>query len=59
MRGTNKCLLHVQKTGQKVVVSAVLDDSMKGSASVAVHVMNLLFGLQERVGLTLAATADD
>ena len=59
VRGTNKCLLHVQKTGQKVVVSAVLDDSMKGSASVAVHVMNLLFGLQERVGLTLAATADD
>lgn len=58
VRGTNKCLLHVQKTGQKVVVSAVLDDSMKGSASVAVHVMNLLFGLQERVGLTLAATAD-
>ena len=59
VRGTNKCLLHVQKTGQKVVVSAVLDDSMKGSAAVAVHVMNLLFGLQERVGLTLAATADD
>ena len=55
VRGTNKCLLHVEKVGEKVVISAVIDDTLKGGASAAVHVMNLLFGLQERVGLTLAA----
>lgn len=55
VRGTNKCLIHIEKVGGKVVVSAVMDDTLKGGASAAVHVMNLLFGLQERVGLTLAA----
>ncbi|MCH5318165.1 MAG: N-acetyl-gamma-glutamyl-phosphate reductase [Paramuribaculum sp.] len=55
VRGTNKCLIHLEKVDNKVVVSAVLDDTLKGGAAAAVHVMNLLFGLQERVGLTLAA----
>lgn len=56
VRGTNKCLMHVEKVGPTLVVTSVIDDAMRGGASGAVHVMNLLFGLQERVGLTLAAT---
>ena len=55
VRGTNKCLMHVSKVDDKVTVSVVMDESLKGGAAAAVHVMNLLFGLQERVGLTLAA----
>lgn len=56
VRGTNKCILHIEKVGPTLIVSAVIDDSLRGGAAGAVHVMNLLFGLQERVGLTLAAT---
>lgn len=55
VKGTNKCVMHVGKTGGRLVVSAVIDDTLKGGAAAAVHVMNLMFGLQERVGLMLTA----
>lgn len=51
--GTNKCIINVQKVGDRMVVNAVIDDLIKGAAAMAVHDMNLLFGLQERVGLML------
>ncbi len=51
--GTNKCLLHVENIGSKLVVTAVIDNILKGGAGQAVHIMNLLFGLHERVGLQL------
>lgn len=51
--GTNKCIINVQKVGDRIVVNAVIDDLIKGAAAMAVHDMNLLFGLQERVGLML------
>lgn len=57
VRGTNKCLMRVGKSGNTLVISSVLDETLKGGASAAVHVMNLMFGLQERVGLMLKATA--
>lgn len=50
---TNKCLLNIAKVDDRLVISAVIDNLVKGSAGQAVHGMNLLFGLQERVGLTL------
>lgn len=55
VRGTNKCLIHIGKVGDMLVVNAVIDDVLKGGAAAAVHVMNLMFGLQERVGLMLKA----
>lgn len=55
VRGTNKCLMHIGKAGGKLVVNAVIDDALRGGAAAAVHVMNLMFGLQERVGLMLRA----
>ncbi|MCX4333052.1 MAG: N-acetyl-gamma-glutamyl-phosphate reductase [Paramuribaculum sp.] len=51
--GTNKTIINLQKVSKKLVVSVAIDDLMKGSAAMAVHDMNLLFGLQERVGLML------
>lgn len=51
--GTNKCIINVQKVADRLVVNAVMDDLIKGAAGMAVHDMNLLFGLQERVGLML------
>ena len=51
--GTNKCIINIQKVGDRVVINTVIDDLIKGAAAMAVHDMNLLFGLQERVGLML------
>lgn len=53
--GTNKCIINLQKVGNRLVINAVIDDLIKGAAAMAVHDMNLLFGLQERVGLMLKA----
>lgn len=53
--GTGKCIINLQKVADRLVVSVVIDDTLKGSAAQAVHCMNLLFGLQERVGLMLIA----
>lgn len=53
--GTNKCIINVQRVGSQLVVNTVIDDLIKGSAAMAVHAMNLMFGLQERVGLMLKA----
>lgn len=53
VRGTNKCIINIQRVGDRLVINAVIDDMIKGAAAMAVHDMNLLFGLQERVGLML------
>ena len=52
---TNKCLIHLDKDDQTglLTVHAMMDVLLKGNAGTAVHVMNLLFGLHERVGLAL------
>lgn len=54
---TNKCLIYLQKSGDTLAVVTVLDNLLKGSAGNAVHTMNLLFGLHERTGLNLKASA--
>lgn len=58
VENTNKCLIRLDKDGSTGVltVHAVMDLLLKGGAGTAVHVMNLLFGLHERVGLALKAT---
>lgn len=53
--GTGKCIINLHKVGERLVVTVAIDDVLKGSAATAVHDMNLLFGLQERVGLMLIA----
>ncbi|MDE6175622.1 MAG: N-acetyl-gamma-glutamyl-phosphate reductase, partial [Duncaniella sp.] len=53
---TNKCIIHLDKIDGKLLVTAVIDNLLKGGAGNAVHTMNLLFGLQETTGLTMKAT---
>ena len=53
---TNKCIIHLDKIGGKLLITAVIDNLLKGGAGNAVHTMNLLFGLQETTGLTMKAT---
>lgn len=50
---TNKCLLHLQRIDGRLVITAAIDNLLKGGAGTAVHAMNLLFGLHETTGLTL------
>lgn len=52
---TNKCLINLNADQGKIHITSVIDALLKGSAGNAVHVMNLLFGLHEKVGLALKA----
>jgi len=52
---TNKCLIQLEKSGNKVVVHSVLDNLLKGASGQAVQNMNLVFGLPEYTGLQLKA----
>lgn len=54
---TNKCILHLEKEDNKLLIISVIDNLLKGASGQAVHNMNLLFGLHERVGLQLKASA--
>lgn len=54
---TNKCILHIDKIGDKVLITSVIDNLLKGASGTAVHNMNLLFGLHERTGLQLKPSA--
>lgn len=54
---TNKCLLYLTKEDGKLLIVSVIDNLLKGASGQAVHNMNLLFGLHERVGLHLKASA--
>ncbi len=54
---TNKCLLHLEKHGDKLLIISVIDNLLKGASGQAVHNMNLMFGLEETVGLHLKPSA--
>lgn len=54
---TNKCLLYIEKQGDQLVVTSMIDNLVKGASGQAVQNMNLLFGLDERAGLNLKASA--
>lgn len=51
VRGTNKCLLHLDTNDNRLTITTVIDSEIKGNAGNAIHAMNLVFGLFERVGL--------
>ena len=53
---TNKCLLQVQKFGDKILITSCIDNLLKGASGQAVQNMNLLFGLDETAGLKLKAS---
>lgn len=52
---TNKCLIHIEKQGSKIVVHSAIDNLLKGACGQTVQNMNLLFGLDEAAGLKLKA----
>ena len=50
---TNKCIISLMKKGNRVLITSVIDNLLKGASGQAVQNMNLLFGLDETTGLHL------
>ena len=54
---TNKCLVHIDAFENKLLVTSCIDNLLKGAVGQAVQNMNLMFGIDERTGLNLKASA--
>jgi N-acetyl-gamma-glutamyl-phosphate reductase, common form len=54
---TNKCAIHLEKHGNKLLILSCIDNLVKGASGQAVHNMNLIFGIEETEGLKLKAGA--
>jgi N-acetyl-gamma-glutamyl-phosphate reductase len=52
---TNKVVIQLEKVGTKLVVHSAIDNLLKGASGQAVQNMNLMFGLEETMGLKLKA----
>ena len=52
---TNKCIIHIEKQGNKIAIHSVVDNLLKGAVGKAVQNMNLIFGIDEAAGLQLKA----
>lgn len=54
---TNKCLLNINKHGNKIFITSIIDNLLKGASGQAVQNMNLMFGQEETMGLKLKPSA--
>ncbi len=54
---TNNCFLQLEKYGNEVLITSVIDNLLKGASGQAVQNMNLMFGLEETSGLKLKPVA--
>jgi N-acetyl-gamma-glutamyl-phosphate reductase len=54
---SNKCILHLGKHGNKLLITSIIDNLVKGASGQAVQNMNLIFGLEETMGLKLKTVA--
>lgn len=52
---TNKCLIRLQKFENKILMTSIIDNLLKGASGQAVQNMNLMYGLPENLGLQLKA----
>ena len=54
---TNKCIIHLQNLQGQLVVTAAIDNLVKGAAGQAVQNLNLAVGFDEKEGLNLKSIA--
>ena len=52
---TNKCLIHLKKHKNKLLITSAIDNLLKGASGQAIQNMNIMFGLEEDLGLSLKA----
>ena len=55
--GTNKAVVYVERYEDQLLMISCIDNLLKGAVGQAVQNMNLMFGLDERMGLSLKASA--
>ena len=53
---TNKCIIHLHKHNNKLLITSIIDNLLKGASGQAIQNMNLMFGIREETGLQLKAT---
>lgn len=53
---TNKCLIHLHKHNNRLLITSVIDNLLKGASGQAIQNMNLQFGFDEAEGLELKGT---
>lgn len=53
---TNKCIIHLHKHKNKLLVTSIIDNLLKGASGQAIQNMNLMFGFDETEGLKLKAS---
>jgi N-acetyl-gamma-glutamyl-phosphate reductase len=58
VKGSNNCYISfgVFKESQKMVIFSAIDNLIKGASGQAVQNMNIMFGLDETIGLKHIAT---
>lgn len=54
---TNKCVLHLEKHGNKLFIISMIDNLLKGASGQALQNFNIMFGLEESTGLKLKPSA--
>lgn len=54
---TNKAVIHVEKHGDKLLVTCAEDNLLKGASGQAVQNMNIMLGIDQRTGLHLKPSA--
>jgi N-acetyl-gamma-glutamyl-phosphate reductase len=52
---TNKCIIHLHKHNNKLLVTCIIDNLLKGASGQAIQNMNLMFDFEETEGLNLKA----
>lgn len=51
--GTNKCILHLSKINDKIIITSVIDNLIKGASGQAIQNLNIMYDIQEDCGLKL------
>ena len=53
---TNKCLIHLAKHRNKLLITSTIDNLLKGASGQAVQNLNLMYDFEETLGLNLKAS---
>lgn len=53
---TNKCIISIEKKGDYVLLTSIIDNLLKGASGQAIQNMNLMFGFNESEGLVLKSS---
>lgn len=54
---TNRCVIHIEKSGNVAVIHSAIDNLLKGASGQAVQNMNIAMGWEENLGLKLKPVA--